>query len=452
MFDARFVLSAAAVLSPLGAALLILKGAAPRTISLAASVISLLCCVGAALLAQSPVPWFAFDDLSTVPAVLIAGLSAAILIAAPRRDINSSACTRLLIGLSGVLMIYASASVPLMFAGWILSAAPFVKIGESREGTRWFARPAVALGVSVLLVGIAAVLLTLSSEDFAASAFTLAVIGSLIRSGIFPFHSWAVASFESDAMLSYVWLLNARTGVMLLAKLTLLAPAELTTSFMPLINDLALFSSVLMAVMAIGEKVHRRVLGLVVVSQSGFIISGMQTANVEGVSGALVQWIVVSMSAIGLAVLIRGLEERYGSYLQQRFAGLGAKVPRMAVLFLLFALALVGFPGTLGFSAEDLLFHGALEAHPILGIALPVATTLIAIRLLALFSSIFLGRRGASVPAVSDALPRERWVLTAFVALLVIAGLAPQTIIDSRIQSARRIASHTAVGETAARR
>ncbi|MBK7085452.1 MAG: hypothetical protein IPH53_12640 [Flavobacteriales bacterium] len=39
-----------------------------------------------------------------------------------------------------------------------------------------------------------------------------------------------------------------------------------------------------------------------------------------------------------------------------------APAPRLAVFFLIFGLALIGLPGTLGFIAEDLLFHGALNA------------------------------------------------------------------------------------------
>ena len=199
-----------------------------------------------------------------------------------------------------------------------------------------------------------------------------------------------------------------------------------------------------------GEKSPRRVLGFIVVSQSGFIVSGLQTANVEGVTGALLQWLVVSVSTVGLAILLRCLEERCGSLLQQPFAGLGAKAPRMAVLFLLFALCLVGFPGSLGFCAEDLLFHGALEMHPFLGIALPIATALIGIRLLGLFSTIFLGRRATLIPSIADALPRERWALTALVAILLITGFVPKTMVDSRSAPAQAIAAFLRNGHLAA--
>jgi NADH-quinone oxidoreductase subunit M len=189
----------------------------------------------------------------------------------------------------------------------------------------------------------------------------------------------------------------------------------------------------------------------VVLSQSGFIIGGLESRTVEGITGALLQWLVVSISAVGLALVLRCLEARYGNMIQQQFAGLGARTPRFAVLFLLFALALVGLPGTLGFCAEDLLFHGALEAHPILGLALPLATALLAIRLLVLFSNIFIGRRATLVPAVVDARPRERWLLTALAVFLIITGLIPRGMVDSRVGPAQAIASVLRDGDIAKR-
>jgi NADH-quinone oxidoreductase subunit M len=111
----------------------------------------------------------------------------------------------------------------------------------------------------------------------------------------------------------------------------------------------------------------------------------------------------------------------------------------MAVFFLLIALSLVGLPGTLGFCAEDLLFHGALEAHPFLGVALPLATALNAIHLYRLFSTLFLGRHPNHAAPISDTLPRERWCLAAIVTFLVVTGVAPQLLITSRSNSAQSL-------------
>ena len=122
------------------------------------------------------------------------------------------------------------------------------------------------------------------------------------------------------------------------------------------------------------------------------------------------------------------------------FLGLGYHAPRLGVFFTIAVLALVGLPGTLGFVAEDLLFHGSLESHPLLGVGLPLATALNAITGLRLMATLFLGKRGLHVAAISDALPRERWALTLPVVLLVAGGLAPGIWVALRTPSADSIA------------
>ncbi|NBP25995.1 MAG: hypothetical protein EBU81_15915, partial [Proteobacteria bacterium] len=96
---------------------------------------------------------------------------------------------------------------------------------------------------------------------------------------------------------------------------------------------------------------------------------------------------------------------------------------------LICSLALIGLPGTLGYCAEDLLFHGALSIHPFLGVVLPLATAFNAINLFRLYSLLFLGVLPKRVIDVPDALPRERWPLTACIVVLVGLGLAPRGII-----------------------
>ena len=115
-------------------------------------------------------------------------------------------------------------------------------------------------------------------------------------------------------------------------------------------------------------------------------------------------------------------------------------MPRFAVFFAVCGLALVGLPGTLGFCAEDLLFHGALLNHPLLGIALPLATALNAINIYRLFSRLFLGRSAESSAPFADAMPRERWVLTAAVLFLIVAGLMPGHIMERRSDAAHALA------------
>jgi NADH:ubiquinone oxidoreductase subunit 4 (subunit M) len=72
-----------------------------------------------------------------------------------------------------------------------------------------------------------------------------------------------------------------------------------------------------------------------------------------------------------------------------------------------------------------------------------------AVSLFRLFSKIFLGARAGAVYGVTDAAPRERWVLAAIALFLVVAGLTPATIVGFRTpaaQAAQAPAHETAGG------
>jgi len=77
----------------------------------------------------------------------------------------------------------------------------------------------------------------------------------------------------------------------------------------------------------------------------------------EGVTGALVHRLVVTVPTMGLFGIVRLLGVRFGENLTaSTHLGLAEHAPRLAVFFIVFGLALVGLPGTLSFCSQDLLF------------------------------------------------------------------------------------------------
>src|SRR5581483_443468 len=181
------------------------------------------------------------------------------------------------------------------------------------------------------------------------------------------------------------------------------------------------------------ENAPRRLLALVALSQSACILAGLESRTAEGLTGALVHWIVVTVSTMGLFGILRLLEVRFGENLSARtHLGLAEHAPRLAVFFAVFGLALVGLPGTLSFCSQDLLIHGTLMSHPLTGLLLPIATAMNAVSIFRLFSRLFLGKRRTGFTAMADALPRERWILTAGVLFVVLGGLFPNAILVQR--------------------
>jgi NADH-quinone oxidoreductase subunit M len=124
--------------------------------------------------------------------------------------------------------------------------------------------------------------------------------------------------------------------------------------------------------------------------------------------------------------------------------GLALNAPRLAVFFAVGCLALVGLPLTLGFPAEDLLLQGTLATNPYLGVVLPIVTAINAFSVVRLFARIFLGKPVAAAQTLADALPRERWVLTAAFLFLLLGGLFPSALIRLPAIAAERLAGKAA--------
>ena len=375
---------------------------------------------------------FDVDMLSIVSCVSFLLLWAITTASAPRREFQtgSNAASMGLI-LTGVLLAYMAASLPVFWVGWTLTGLPYLLnwsgAGKNRK---------IALSASSCLIAAACVL---PSEKLAFAALVLAM---LLRFGIFPFHFQILDTFEQTSLPALSLLINSHLGAYLLIRFAIPLMPEIAGRWLPYLSWLALFTSVYAAIAALAENRPRRLLGLLWISQAAFILGGIGNRTVEGITGALVHWWVVSFAMSGM-IAVYGAVEARTSEAARPFTGnlgLGAHAPRLACFFAIFGLALVGLPGTLGFVAEDLLFHGALVAQPVFGVALPLATALNAVTVFRLFTTLFMGKRAILVTPIPDALPRERLAMGITVVLLVTGGLVPSILIGLRTSSAAHLA------------
>jgi NADH-quinone oxidoreductase subunit M len=273
---------------------------------------------------------------------------------------------------------------------------------------------------------------------FAAFAFLMGAV--ILRKGLFPAHSWVVTAFERGPLLPLTLLVNGHLGAFLVARIVLpLLPDEAHDAW-PVFSTLSLLTAAYVALIGLVERKPRRLFALVAISQSAFLLAGLQSYSAIGVAGALVLWQVVAVSTTMLGAVYAGLEARLGTALEKDgFLGLAVGAPRLAVFFAVGGLALVGLPLTLGFPAEDLLLQGTLATNPYLGVVLPVVTALNAFSIVRLFARLFLGQPVTAAHNIADALRRERWVLTGALLFLLIGGLFPAQLMRLPAVAAERL-------------
>jgi NADH-quinone oxidoreductase subunit M len=253
------------------------------------------------------------------------------------------------------------------------------------------------------------------------------------RKGILPAHAWVADAAGDGPAVPTALLLNGHFGALLVAKLIVPLFPGTTGHFFPLLSYLAIATALYVAIRALTEDSPRRLLAFIALSQSASILAGLESRTAEGITGALVHWFVVTVSTMGLFGILRLLEVRFGENLTaSRHLGLAQHAPRLAVSFAVFGLALVGLPGTLSFCSQDLLIHGTLMSHPVIGLLLPIATAMNAVSVFRLFTRLFLGQGRTGFTVMADGLPREKWILAAGVLFVVLAGLFPNAIVTQR--------------------
>jgi NADH-quinone oxidoreductase subunit M len=418
------------------------------------------------LLSQEHALHFTVDALNAPLLTLVGLLTFAIVLGAPSTLINPAKLRALLTLEALTLLMLSSVDLPVLGLGYCLVLLPIRQLATRSSAVtaspaldrvfRLYHLLGLACFVSALVlfgysVGPSHIFdLDILHLDTSAIPpglrpvlFTLFVVAVLVRMGVAPFHSWLPEALEHGSLLGVAFLVCMRTGVYLLARLVIPAFPDETMAAMPLLTSVALLSAVYGAVAAISQFDLTRMVGFLVVSQSGIMLTGLVFGDEHAISGTLLYWLGFAVATFGLVLMIAALRARTGSSDMRELGGIVGRVPHLATAFFLFGLATIAIPGTLAFAAEDMLVHGALEAHPLLTIVMIVAMVLNAITVVRAFASTFLGEpreHGPTRGLLQDLLPRERVVSVALLLTLIASGLYPQALIEAQAPAARHIA------------
>jgi NADH-quinone oxidoreductase subunit M len=125
------------------------------------------------------------------------------------------------------------------------------------------------------------------------------------------------------------------------------------------------------------------------------------------------------------------LYDRVHSRMIKDYGGVVNTMPRFAALFVLFAMANAGLPGTSGFVGEFMVILAAFQKHPL--IAFGAATTLVlgAAYTLWMVKRVVFGKVGNHhVAALTDINGREALMLGVFALGVIALGVYPKPLTD----------------------
>ena len=377
------------------------------------------------------------NALSSVLLPLAAGLWLLTVAVTPRAALDRGGLARTAFAtlLTAASFVTESAVVLLLLS--IASVWTFVSALSDQAHRTQRRIAATYLGVSTALFGIGVALLIgpgIRNARLEAAALWLIAIAALIRKGIVPFHAWVPEVFDHGRLGPTILFNAPQIGAYI--TVVLIVP-QASSQMLRVIAILALGTAVYGAALALVQTSARRACGYLFMSQSALVMAGLDCTSAGALAGGLLVWLSAGLAFGGLARAILVLEARRGRLDLTVYHGGYERMPVLAISFLAMGLACTGFPGTLGFIGQELLVNGAVDAFPVMGFAVVIASALTGLAVVRMYFSLFCGR--SDTPAHSDLrlglTPREAWTFVALVIVLIGFGLAPRALVDSRFEA-----------------
>ena len=374
------------------------------------------------------------DTLSDAPLPLAAGLWLLTVAVTPRASLDRGGLRRTALATLITVSSFLTESAIVLLL--LSTASVWTFLSALADPAHAYQRRLVAryLGLSTLLFAIGVALLVSPGVQHTwleTAAMWLIAVAALLRKGIVPFHAWLPEVFDRGR-LGPVILFNApQVGAYM--TVVLIVPRA-SPELLRIIAVLALMTAVYGSALALVQASARRACGYLFMSQSALVMAGLDCTSAGALAGGLVVWLSAGLAFAGLARCVLVLEARRGRLDLRTYHGGYERMPLLAISFLLMGLACTGFPGTLGFVGQELLVDGAVEAFPVMGFAVVVASALTGLAVLRMYFSLFCGRAEAQAhPSLRLGLKtREAWTFVALAIALVVFGVAPRALVDSR--------------------
>jgi NADH-quinone oxidoreductase subunit M len=275
------------------------------------------------------------------------------------------------------------------------------------------------------------------------------LLGFGVKLPVVPLHSWLPAAHVEaptggSVLLAGVLLKLGGYGLIRIALPAL--PTAFGAWAWP-IGIVAVVSIVYGAAVAFAQSDLKRMIAFTSVNHMGYVLLGIVAAAAAGIgsapgriglTGAALQMVSHGLITGGLFFAVGMLQDRAGTRIIARIAGLWSAVPVYATLVAILFFGSLGLPGLSGFVSEFQVFAGALGSVPplaavgLLGVGITTAMFLVVL------GRMFAGAprlpeegvlsagtaHGRSLPWV-DLGPRELMVLVPLVGLVILIGVLP---------------------------
>jgi NADH-quinone oxidoreductase subunit M len=333
-----------------------------------------------------------------------------------------------------LVLFWGAAVVPiaLLILGWG---------GPRREGAAWRLVGYWGMGLAALVVAVMTLYSATGGTSFDMDVLlksTLSprvqlavgaavIVAAATRLPLFPLHGWARDVYaEAPVGVGVVVAGTAsRLGAFLLIRVLVGAEPAAAQLLSPLLAALAALTVAYAGLAVLRAADLRHASAYLAMVPGGVTVLGLAALAPLALAGGVLSLFSGGLAAALIVGVCATLSDRAQSRSLQVLGGLAPRMPKLAWLLVLAALALLGVPLMASFLAEAMTFFGTFKNQPVGGFAVAAGLAITAVALAILLHRVLFGSPNPDAPGVSDASLGETWYLALLAGALLWVGVFP---------------------------
>ncbi len=254
-----------------------------------------------------------------------------------------------------------------------------------------------------------------------------------VKTPMWPVHTWlpdahVEAPTVGSVLLAAILLKMAGYGFIRFS-LGLFPIASET--FTPLIYILSLAAIIFTSLIALMQEDIKKLIAYSSVAHMGYVTIGIFTLNQQGLEGSILQMISHGLVSAALFLCVGVIYERMHSRLISSYGGIVSIIPKYSVFFMIFTLAAIGLPGTLGFVSEFLILMGAFIDSFLVAFIASIGVILGAAYMLWLYKRVVFGDlTNTDLAKMNDLNSTEYFILISLAIPILVFGFYPDPLIN----------------------
>ena len=206
---------------------------------------------------------------------------------------------------------------------------------------------------------------------------------------------------------------------------------EASEFFSPLVFALSVVAIIYTSLVALAQDDLKKLIAYSSVAHMGFVTIGIFTLNSQGLEGAIFQMLSHGIVSGALFLCVGVIYDRMHTREIAAYGGLVNRMPKYALVFMVFTMASVGLPATSGFVGEFLVLLGAFYYNTWLAVFATTGVVLGAAYMLYVYRKIIFGKlEKENLMSISDLSYREIIIFVPLVLMVFWMGVYPAPFLD----------------------